>query len=183
MFKVSNYDIQLDVHRNKSIIGFKFGINAELLAQLKDTFKTVLWSNTKKFWYVAASDQNKALVGLHNVVSSKSVLMFIHPINQIALNDFVAVLKLKSYSENTQRTYTVEFSQLLYALKEHPVKDIGAEKVKSYLLYCINSLKIKEFQLNSRINAIKFYFEQVLKQSDFMIDIPRPKNLAPCQKL
>jgi len=183
MFQASNYNIQLDVHRNKSIIGFRFGINANLLAHLKLHFKNVLWSQSKRYWYVVASAENKALTGLHNVVSSKSVLMYIHSVNQIALNDFVAELKLKSYSINTQRTYMVEFSQLLYALKEHPVKDIGSEKVKSYLLYCINNLKIKEFQLNSRINAIKFYFEQVLKQPDFMIDIPRHKKPSTLPKV
>jgi site-specific recombinase XerD len=183
MFNATKYEIQLDIHHNKSIIGFKFGIDAGLLSHLKTHFKNVSWSRTKKCWYVNATPENKEIAGLSNIVSSKSALMFVHPTNQLELNNFVAQLKLKSYSVNTQRTYTVEFSQLLYALKAHPVKDISAEKVKSYLLYCIDTLKIKEFQLSTRINAIKFYFEQVLKQPDFMIDIPRPKKPSTLPKV
>jgi integrase/recombinase XerD len=48
--------------------------------------------------------------------------------------------------------------------------------VKNYLLYCINELKLSESTIHSRINAIKFYYEKVLKQPQISIEIPRPKK-------
>lgn len=50
------------------------------------------------------------------------------------------------------------------------------ERLKSYFLYCIEKLNISENHLQSRINAIKFYFEQVLHRQKMFIDIPRPKK-------
>lgn len=44
------------------------------------------------------------------------------------------------------------------------------------LPYCINTLKLSENTIHSRINAVKCYFEQVLHRDKIFIDIPRPKK-------
>jgi integrase/recombinase XerD len=56
------------------------------------------------------------------------------------------------------------------------VNDLTPVRLRSYFLYCINTLQLSENTLHSRINAIKFYFEQVLKREKFFFDIPRPKK-------
>jgi integrase/recombinase XerD len=56
------------------------------------------------------------------------------------------------------------------------VDELDAERLRSYFLYCINVLKLSENTLHSRINAIKFYFEQVLRREKFFFEIPRPKK-------
>jgi len=106
----------------------------------------------------------------------KNVLAKIASENQPALKHFVEHLQLKAYSPATIRTYTIEFTQLLYVLKSFPVQNLDAARLRSYFLYCINTLKVKEAQLHSRLNAVKFYFEQVLGQAKFMMEIPRPKK-------
>ncbi len=53
---------------------------------------------------------------------------------------------------------------------------MDSERLRSYFLYCINTLKLSENTLHSRINAVKFYFGQVLKREKFFFDIPRPKK-------
>jgi site-specific recombinase XerD len=45
-----------------------------------------------------------------------------------------------------------------------------------YFLYCTNTLKLSENTLHSRINAVKFYFEQVLHREKLFFEIPRPKK-------
>jgi site-specific recombinase XerD len=50
-------------------------------------------------------------------------------------------------------------------------------------LYCINNLKVSESLIHSRLNAIKFYFEQVLHRENFFIDIPRPKKKSSLPKV
>ena len=69
-----------------------------------------------------------------------------------------------------------EFAQLLVALKDKNIKECNEDKIRSYFLYCINTLKLSENTLQSRINAIKFYFEKVLKREKFFYEIPRPKK-------
>ena len=77
--------------------------------------------------------------------------------DQAALLRLVETLQLKSYSPNTINTYRNEFAQLLHVLKEKNVDDLDAEKLRSYFLYCTNTLKLSENTLHSRINALKFY--------------------------
>jgi len=42
--------------------------------------------------------------------------------------------------------------------------------------YCHTTLKLSENTLHSRINALKFYYEQVLHKEKFFWEIPRPKK-------
>jgi integrase/recombinase XerD len=50
------------------------------------------------------------------------------------------------------------------------------------MLYCTTELKLSEAMLHSRLNAIKFYFEKVLKREQFFLDIPRPKKHSTLPK-
>ena len=107
----------------------------------------------------------------------KTVLMKIHPNNLTALQKMEEQLKLKGYSPNTIKTYCGEFSQLLYILKDVHVDSLTPDRLRSYLLYCITELELSENVIHSRLNAIKFYFEQVLlRDKMFFNGIPRPKK-------
>ena len=85
-------------------------------------------------------------------------------------------LKLKAYSPSTIKTYLGEMTQLLTILKTIPADDLTPELLKRYLIYCYEKLKLTENTLHSRINAMKFYYEQVLKRDKFFWEIPRPKK-------
>lgn len=85
-------------------------------------------------------------------------------------------LKLKAYSPSTIKTYLNEMTQLLVLLKEAPADQLTVAQLKRYLVYCFEKLQLKENTLHSRINALKFYYEQVLKREKFFWEIPRPKK-------
>jgi site-specific recombinase XerD len=114
----------------------------------------------------------------------KAVISQIHPINQAALKRMHELLLLKSYSPNTIRTYCTEFSQLLYLLKRTPVDSLTPKRLRSYFLYCTTQLKLSEHLMHSRMNAIKFYFEQVLHHDKiFFCEIPRPQKKSSLPKV
>lgn len=96
--------------------------------------------------------------------------------NLAALCNMENILRLKAYSGATIKTYKNEFSQLLFLLGNRPVDSLTPEHIRRYLLYAIRQQHLSENTLHSRINAIKFYFEQVLHRNKFFIDIPRPKK-------
>ena len=96
--------------------------------------------------------------------------------NLAALQKFVEQLKLKAYTPSTIKTYRNEFLQLLQLLRNKPVNELTVDDLRRYFLHCFEKLKLTENTLHSRINAIKFYFEQVLKREKFFWDIPRPKK-------
>lgn len=96
--------------------------------------------------------------------------------NLAALQKFVEQLKLKAYSPSTIRTYRNEFLQLLQLLKNKAADELTTDDLRRYFVYCFEKLHLAENTLHSRINAIKFYFEQVMGREKFFWEIPRPKK-------
>jgi integrase/recombinase XerD len=107
----------------------------------------------------------------------------IHAINENAIPALQRHLRLKAYSESTMRTYIAELTQFLQAIKGVSAESFTSERIKDYLSYCFYHLKLSENTMHSRINALKFYFEQVLKKEKFFFEIPRPKKPMQLPKL
>lgn len=84
-------------------------------------------------------------------------------------------LRLKSYSYSTIRTYRAELTVFFQVLGKHAATSLTTEDVKRWLLKCAKE-GLSENTLHSRINALKFFYEQVLKREKFFLDIPRPKK-------
>lgn len=103
--------------------------------------------------------------------------------NLAALEKFVEQLKLKSYSPSTIRTYRNEFLQLLQLLKNKPANELTPDDLRRYMVYAMEKEGIKENTAHSRLNALKFYFEQVLRRDKFFWEIPRPKKAHQLPKI
>jgi len=100
----------------------------------------------------------------------------IDAVNAHVLPKMEEQLKLRGYSPSTIRTYLGEMAQLICILKKVSVDRLSPEHLRRYLVYCYEKLHLTENTLHSRINAMKFYYEQVLKRDKFFWDIPRPKK-------
>lgn len=166
---------ELATHNGKEVIFIHFEYNAALVSRV-EKLAGVQWSQIHKAWYVRDTEQYRQKFGLTPKLNGAETLPRIDPANQAAFQTYIETLQLKAYSKNTINTYRNEFAQLLLALKSHKVVDLTPDRLRSYFLYCINTLKLSENTLHSRINAVKFYFEQVLKQEKFFFEIPRPKK-------
>lgn len=174
-FIPENYSFEPGEHNGRKVIWVVFPYDAQLLSELKTCAKAY-WSQSHKKWYVQDFAHYRDLFGMEKTYYGKAALLNISPINRPALTRFIEQLKLKAYSPNTIKTYTTEFAQLLKTLKNHPVEELSSEQLRSYLLYCIDKLKLSENLIHSRMNAVKFYFEQVLHREKIFMDIPRPQK-------
>lgn len=174
-FTTQPYTFTLGEHQNKNVIWIDFSYQKQWVDYLKANTKA-RWSSSQKKWHVPDTDFYRNLFGLSPKTIGKRALSKIDPVNQPAFQTYIDQLKLKGYSPNTIRCYTTEFSQLLKTLKSYPVNQLSTDKLRGYFLYCINTLKLSENMIHSRMNAIKFYFEQVLNNEKFFMDIPRPKK-------
>lgn len=129
-------------------------------------------------------EPKKETVNLPNVTSLNVLQKRItNIINQEALLLYKKTLILKAYSSNTIKTYTNEFIVYLNILGNVDVTSINKEKLRDYFVYCHVTLKLSENTIHSRLNAIKFYYEQVLKREKFTWEIPRPKKPLLLPKL
>jgi site-specific recombinase XerD len=89
---------------------------------------------------------------------------------------FVERLLLKGYSPSTVRTYRTEFLALLRILGGQPVAELTTDRLRRYVLYLLQTEKLSEATIHSRINALKFYFEKVLGWQPLFFELPRPKK-------
>jgi integrase/recombinase XerD len=96
--------------------------------------------------------------------------------NMHLLQRMVEHLQLKAYSASTLRTYKSEVGIFLQTLKNKKADTLTIEDVRRYLHYCIEKLLLSENTLHSRLNALKFFYEQLLGHEKFFVEIPRPKK-------
>ena len=143
-------------------------------AELDITLLKQYLEKRKKVIVTAASSASKQ--NMASPVSITSPAWKLSTENLEALNKFIQLLMLKAYSVSTIKTYRNEFIQLLQLLKKKPVNELTADDLKRYLVYCYEKLHLTENTLHSRINALKFYSEQVLGREKFFWEIPRPKK-------
>ncbi len=108
--------------------------------------------------------------------AKKQQPVVIHSINAHILPQMRELIILKGYSDKTKTTYLSEMSQLLQTLGNKAAHELTPELIKRYLVYCNEKLGLEENTLHSRINALKFYYEQVLGREKFFWEIPRPKK-------
>ena len=184
-FKPHNYRFAIGEHREKSVIFVLFPFNSELQKELKDKYPVAKWSASKKCWYLPENNSIRNELGINpKTEQGKEVLNKIHDANIGELRRMHELLELKVYSPNTIKTYCSEFAQLLYFLRDTPVSSLTPEQLRSYFLYCITKLRLSENVIHSRLNAIKFYFDQVLKREKFFFEeIPRPKKRSLLPKV
>ncbi len=164
-----NYELLAKVLKGHAVLNVE-SLRKYLLERRKQPSQSVAAIHghvmTKKPEILHVSQTAQSVPGYHNLSTE----------NHLALQKFKQHLILKSYSQSTIRTYTNEFLQFLQILGANAAAGFRSERLKDYLQYCHSVLKLKENTLHSRINALKFYYEQVLHQEKFFWEIPRPKK-------
>ncbi len=171
---LSDYETTIGEHQAKTVIWLRFDYDSAKIETIKSI--GAKWSQSAKSWYLKDGAAARKLIGLPQASIGKEALSNIAPVNQAALARMEETLLLKAYSPSTVRTYCIEFAQLLYLLRDVDVASLTSERLRSYILYCVRELRLSENAVHSRLNAIKFYFEQVLHREKFFADIPRPKK-------
>lgn len=170
-----NWEAKLIKHKGESRIAVYFEKNAEWIARIKK-LDGVRWSQTLKAWHLPDRDENRLRFKITLADVIKAGMNEISTENMLELNRFIETIQLKGYSPATLKNYKNEFTLYLLFIDQINAKDCTYDSVKNYLLHCINELKLSEATIHSRINAIKFYYEQVLKQEKLFMEIPRPKK-------
>lgn len=184
-------------YRGNNRIAVQFEYNKTLNARLQKV-PGARWSKTLGCWHIPDTPENRMKCGLLKngaavlaplektkdlkIPNSKAVRVGISGNNKVQLQLFLDLLKLKAYSSSTIKTYRNEFAQLLQAIQQYPVQNLTAADLKRYLLKCIDQ-GLTENTIHSRLNALKFYYEQVLHKEKFFLEIPRPKKPLILPKL
>jgi len=148
-------------------------VDKQLIKELEALIKGIARLDTKMLKQHLQESNNKHQSAL---VTCKAIYHLLSEENKQELDIYIKTLYLKAYSANTIKTYRNEFTVLLRILGTHSVKMLEQGHIKSYLLFLLTRLNYSEMHAHTAINAIKFYFEQVLNQPRRVYEIPRPKK-------
>jgi integrase/recombinase XerD len=161
-------------HRGSVVIQIHFPYNRTWIDRAKQL--GAIWSRQMNCWYVPDTSENRKKFNVEESAKPSDGFQMMSEDNKHALSLFIQQLTLKGYSPNTLTTYKNEFTQLLVTLKQKHVDTLNHQKLKDYFDWCITHEKLSESTVHSRLNAVKFYFEQVLDGTKFFWNIPRPKK-------
>lgn len=114
--------------------------------------------------------------GATKIVKSKKTTKPFIPSQQKALDELERQLILNRYSIHTRKSYLSQFKSFLSYYRRHDPTSITKEEVENYLIHCIKERYISESTQNQIINAIKFYFEKILKRPRIQYQFTRPKK-------
>jgi integrase/recombinase XerD len=186
-------------HKGNPVIWLQFPYNAALSNKVKQ-LPGCKWSQSNKSWYVADTEAYRAQFGLdikpdnmptpgNNKIpvsltkspkvqtsNTGTVPARQYKINQQVLTAMKQHLVLKAYSPSTITTYTNEMGAFLATIKNTAADSFTVQRLKDYLQYCFATLRLSENTIHSRMNALKFYYEQVLGREKLFWEIPRPKK-------
>ncbi|HRP90532.1 MAG TPA: site-specific integrase [Edaphocola sp.] len=177
-FNLKNYKFVPGKHHDKDVIWVQFPNDITLSKELKQRFATAHFSWSNKCWYLYDYKTTREQLGLQDKTALEKInTKQIAEINRPALQRMHETLLSKGYSKNTIKIYLNELVRLLVSIKDVDVNTLTVEHLQSYMLYSTKELKFSVNSLNGRMNALKFYFEQVLKYKKlFFQEIPRPKS-------
>jgi integrase/recombinase XerD len=181
------------IHKQQPVVLVEFEFNPEIIKKVK-TSANATWSQTLKCWYVPEKDfylndfftvfRGSAFIDYSGLKEKKQTVGALQPPPQkmqpklrVELPPgYLELLDQKRYSDNTIQAYTHYFKEFQNHFLGEELEKISHAKIDAYILALIREKKISPSQQNQRINAIKFYYEKVLKKEKDYYSINRPRK-------
>ncbi|GAA4883951.1 site-specific integrase [Flaviramulus aquimarinus] len=167
--------------RIKIFIPYSLHALREAVKKMNGSF----WHPNQKLWSVVNTAQNfehlKKLCGSdYKVVKDIKFA----PVPKVPLNanamealyNLEKALVLKQYSVSSIRIYKKMFAVFLSKFMQRDLKQVNKEDIEGFVYELIKKSKVSECYQNQIINAIKAYYEHVLKMPREYYDIQRPKK-------
>ncbi|WP_222931356.1 tyrosine-type recombinase/integrase [Xanthovirga aplysinae] len=157
----------------------------------------IRWLKDQQLWLMPAKlglleDLLKKLIPVGKVALSRLLVIKDLKIKQLLLEQgwqqknwrscpvtYLEKLVLMDYSEQTLRTYYGLMGNFINAFREKTMEEINAfskEEINQYHCNLMQEKHASLVQLNQSVNAVKFYYEQVLGKEKQQYELIRPKK-------
>jgi site-specific recombinase XerD len=189
-FPVAKPDTLLIVHYMSGRARLVFCFTPSLVALIK-TFPYAQWDNHNRWWSVAYSSlilaQLTAYCQQHGwqLVQKEDERPMLKkarpktaqsPYHREVPESFVAQMTLKRYSHRTIKSYRTMFREFINYYPTRPIDEITEQEILAYLRYLVQERAVSASYQNQAINAIKFYYEQVLHGNRRLYYVERPEK-------
>ncbi len=177
--------LQLEI-TNDGSVSVKFNYRPELVEKIR-TITGRKWHQTEKYWTIP--DTREALNRFAEIFIKEQIV--INPLHEARLNKYFnnqqgpnepetlgrleKELKLRGYSRETIKAYKGHIERFIRFYWKNPVHT-NANEIEKYILHLLDDQKNSHSYVNQALSALKFLYNEVFKQPDLMINIPRPKR-------
>lgn len=122
------------------------------------------------FTEISPSAQRKAKISKEDVPNYKN-----------CPQSMIDQLNMKRYSSSTIRTYTSMFEEFINYYAQLKVEEITEKEIIAFLRYLVEERQVSTSYQNQSINAIKFYYEQVLggRRKFYFVERPVKERKLP----
>ncbi len=171
--------------KNAKRIKVSIPYHRTVLRQKIKEINSSFWHPNQKLWSVINTEENfellKSICGKDTLLSAEKSPT---PLPEVILNqrqieallNLEKTLVLKRYGLSTIRMYKRMFSLFLMKFSSRDLVQITKQEIESFIYELIKKNGISESMQNQIINAIKAYYEHVLKKPREFYDIERPKK-------
>lgn len=167
-------------------LAMMFEYDDELICRIKQ-LNSSKWSRSKRYWHIPWHDRVEqevamffeGLATISRIPAHDNVKSRFH--TKEIPEEYRNLLIRRRYSNNTIKTYCSLFKEFVNYFKDKELEDISETDIKRYLDYLVKVRKVSYSTQNQVVNAIKFYYEKVLKQErqEYWIDRPRKERRLP----
>ncbi len=132
-------------------------------------------------------DQMKGVfhVRIHQSITIHSLMLRVKLWTQTCIKEvkyplsYLKALKIKGYADNTVKTYFSFFFEFCY--HQPNIHQLTSQDINNYILKIKTQYQYSTSSVNQMVNAIKFYYHEVLnkKEMNFQVFRPRKENRLP----
>ena len=195
---MKNLRLLTDFHRQQAIVKATFAYDRELIDLVKKQ-EGARWSQSLKTWDFIKKDfqlnrfyqsfKGKVFIDYsqlkyesHTTPLPKKALKITKPEIQLP-KGYKEQLILKRYSQNTVKTYCSCFLKFKEHFEGKDINSLSNVDIKGFLLHLIQEKRVSPSTQNPYINAIKFYYEKVLKRPKILFSIERARKRNKLPKI
>lgn len=178
--------ISIIEHRGEQRLAMRFEYDLELIQAIKN-MEARKWSDSKKCWHFPV-DRALYLKLIQLPILSKYELRQVQVVNffetastemdpnEDYLSRMEKKMELRRYSYWTIKSYRSHFRQFMHYFKRQNLKEITKDEIEDYIRELVKARNYSISSQNQCINAIKFFYEQVLGMPKVKYDLIRPRK-------
>jgi site-specific recombinase XerD len=171
LFSLAGVTPESVIHRGQAVVLLHFQKERDdLCARVKA--RGGRWSQTHRCWYLPRD--RRLLEGL--LADAGFGLAQLYPEAAAGIQNMQRQIGLKGYSPATKRNYVQAFTAFILHFDGRNPEEIDKRSIEDYLLHLTKERRYSESSVHGVMNAIKFYYEAVLRRPKEWFDVYRPKK-------
>jgi site-specific recombinase XerD len=171
-------------------LGFDLSACPEMGMHLQN-IKGWQWNDVYRIWHIPYYEdhlfylQNKFghLAAFHNVDTGLgSIITAKEKVLQEGIPaEFYQHMRLKRYSQNTQKTYASVLGKFITYFKATPFQSVTDQQIRNYMIHLVEQQQCSDAYQRQSINALKLFYKAVYARdlSDLAVTAPRRQKKLP----